>query len=247
MLCLPIDRGTWSPHGGDGRSAASFELKQTLLSTQLRLDYRRRMTNSSISIAPLVERVKLVVTDRTGCWNVVSADTRDAKALFKDFAAPMAVVGALVILVASFLFGVASMMGVRFVLFQFVASVLNGCASGLLMALIATQVASLVGGTVSFDRAYSWVVHSLMVGFVASLLAVVPIIGALIALVGSVATVYWAWTGIGTMMDVPAEKRAIFFVGTILLSILALAVVSSVLGVVLIGTVAGVASGPVTP
>jgi hypothetical protein len=151
------------------------------------------MTNSSFSIAPLVERVKVVVTDRTGCWNVVSADTRDAKALFKDFAAPMAVVGALVILVASFLFGVASMMGVRFLLFQFVASVLNGCASGLLIALIATQVASLVGGRVSFDRAYSWIVHASMIGFVAGLLAVVPIIGALMGLLGGISSIYWAW------------------------------------------------------
>jgi len=205
------------------------------------------MTNASFSIAPLVERVKVVVTNRPGCWTVVSADTRDAKALFKDFAAPMAVVGALVTLATSFLFGVASTMGMKFVLFQFVAAVIGGCASGLLMALIATQVASLVGGKVSFDRAYSWVVHALMVGFVASLLAVVPIIGALIGLLGTVGSIYWAWIGVGAMIDVPAEKRGLFFGGTALLSLVALVVVSFLLGVILVSTVGGMASGYVAP
>jgi hypothetical protein len=205
------------------------------------------MTNPTISIAALVERVKIVVTDPSGCWSVVSADTRDAKALFKDFAAPMEVLGGLVTFIASVLFGVMSAMGVKFAVFQLVTLVIGGCVSGLVMAFIATKVASFVGGSVTFDRAYSWVVHASMVGFVANLIGVLPYIGFLFAFAGSIGTIYWGWTGIPAMVNVPTEKRGLFFGGTILLSIFALMVVWFVLGGALIGSAGVMAAGQVTP
>ncbi len=205
------------------------------------------MTNQNISIAALVDRLKIVVTDPSGCWSVVSADTRDAKALFKDFAAPMAVLGGLVTFIASVLFGVVSAMGVKFAVFQLVTLVIVGCVSGLLMAFIATKVASFVGGSVTFDRAYSWVVHASMVGFVANLIGVLPYIGFLLAFAGTIGTIYWGWTGIPSMVNIPTEKRGLFFGGTILLSIVALMVVWFVLGGALIGSAGVMAAGQVSP
>lgn len=227
--------------------SAPWRLVESLLSTQAPVDYGHRMTNENISIAALVERVKLVVTDPTGCWSVVSADTRDAKSLFKDFAAPMAVIGALVTFVAAFLFGVVSAMGVKFAVFQFVTLVIGGCVSGLVMAFIATKVASFVDGSVTFDRAYSWVVHASMVGFVANLLSELPYVGALFAIAGSIGSIYWGWSGIPSMVNVPAEKRGSFFGGTIVLSILAVILLSSILGIVLVGAAGVMAVGQVTP
>lgn len=194
------------------------------------------MTNTTYSIAPLVERVKMVVTDPSGCWTTVSADSRDAKTLFKEFAVPMAVISALVIAVGAFLSGFASVVGTRLVVLQFVSAIVMGCASGFVVAFIATQVASFVGGNVSLDKAYSWAIHASMVSFVGQLAGIVPFIGALVGLVASVATLYWAWQGIPAMVDVRSEKRALFFIGTILLSIVALVIISLMLGSVLVGS-----------
>lgn len=212
--------------------------QESPLSTPPPLDYGQRMTNSNISIAALVERVKIVVTDPSGCWSVVSADTRDAKALFKDFAAPMALLGGLVTFIASVLFGVASATGMSFAVSQFLTVIIGGCVSGLVVAFIATKVASFVGGSLTFDRAYSWVVHASMVGFVANLLSVLPYVWALsylwalIMLAGNIAFIYWGWSGIPSMVNVPAENRGLFFGVTIGLSIIASIFVSLMWGMV---------------
>lgn len=82
------------------------------------------MRNSTFSITPLVERVKTVITDPSGCWATVSADGRDAKTLFKEYAVPMAVVGALAGVIGSFVSGVASLVGIGMVLLQFASAVI---------------------------------------------------------------------------------------------------------------------------
>ena len=217
------------------------------LSTRCRLDYRAPMTNALLSIAPLIDRVKTVVTNPSGCWDVVAADTRDAKSLFKELAVPMAVLGALASLIGSFVSGVASMVGIGVVLLQFISGVIMGCASGFIMAFIATKVASLVGGAVTLDRAYSWLLHASMVGFVGGLTMVVPPLGAFVGMFTSIATLYWGWKGISTMVNVPAEKRLLFFVGTIIVSFIALILFSLLLGSVLIGTVGIPAVNTLTP
>jgi len=193
------------------------------------------MTNETFSISTLIERCKTVVTDPSGCWAVVAADPRDAKSLFKVFAVPMAVLGALAALIGSFVSGFASVSGLGFVLVQFVSAVMMACASGFIMAFVATKVASLVGGSVTHDRAYSWLLHASMVGFVGGLTSIIPFIGMVVGFLASLGTLYWGWKGIGPMLDVPAEKRLVFFVGTIVLSFLALFVFSLLLGSVFIG------------
>lgn len=219
----------------------------TWLSTRCGLDYRAPMTNVSFSIAPLIDRVKTVITNPSGCWDIVAADTRDAKSLFKELAVPMSVLGALASLIGSFVSGVASIVGIGVVLLQFISGVIMACASGFIMAFIATKVASLVGGSVTLDRAYSWLLHASMVGFVGGLTMVVPPLGAFVGMFASIATLYWGWKGISTMVNVPAEKRLLFFIGTILVSFIVLILFSLLLGSVLIGTVGIPVVNTVTP
>ena len=201
------------------------------------MDYGPDMSNLTFSIAPLIERVKTVVTDPSGCWDIVSADSRGAKDLFKEFAVPMAVLGGLATLLGSFVSGVASVLGIGLVLVQFVSGVITACASGFIMAFVATKVASWSGCSVSLDRAYSWLLHASMIGFVGGLASVIPVVGFVLGFLGSIGTLYWGWKGIGPMVSIPAEKRILFFVGTIFLSIVALVVFSLLLGSILVGFV----------
>lgn len=195
------------------------------------------MTNVLTSLTALIERVKIVITDPTGCWDVVASDSRDARTLFKVYAVPMAVLGALAGTVGSVLMGLASLIGAGGLAVQFVTAVIATCAAGFIAAFIATKIASFVGGSVTLERAYSWFLHASMVGFVGSLAVVVPIIGMLVAFVASIATLYWGWKGIGTMIDVPSEKRVLFYVGTILGTFLVNAVFTILLGSVIPGNV----------
>ena len=195
------------------------------------------MTNALSSVAALIERVKTVITDHTGCWDVVASDPRDARALFKVYAVPMAVLGALAGTVGTVLMGLASLIGVAGLAVQFVTAVITTCAAGFIAAFIATKIASFVGGNVTLDRAYSWSPHASLVRFVGSLAAVVPIIGMFVAFLASIATLYWGWKGIGKMIDVPSEKRALFYVGTIVGTFLVNVVFTILLGSVLTGSV----------
>lgn len=194
------------------------------------------MTNSTFSITPLVERVKTVITDPSGCWATVSADGRDAKTLFKEYAVPMAVVGALAGVIGSFVSGVASLVGIGMVLLQFASAVIMTCAAGFVAAFIATKIASLLDGNVTLDKAYSWYLHASMVSFVGGLAVVIPLLGALFGFVAAIAMIYWAWQGIPSMINVPAEKRVVFLIGTIVVNFLALVLLSLVFGSFLIGS-----------
>lgn len=194
------------------------------------------MTNSPFSIAPLFERVKKVVTDPSGCWATVSADSRDPKVLFQEFAFPMAVIGAFVTALGAFVSGFASIVGTGIVLLQCFSAIIMGCAAGFVVAFLATKVGSFLGGRVAFDRAYSWYVHASMVSFVGQVAGIVPFVGPLVALVASFATVYWAWRGIPSMIDVREEKRLVFLIGTILLTMGAFLILSLVFGGALIGS-----------
>ena len=195
------------------------------------------MTNVLTSLTALIERVKTVITDPTGCWDVVASDSRDAQTLFKVYAVPMALLGALAGTVGTVLMGLASLIGIAGLVVQFVTAVITTCAAGFIAAFIATKIAAFVGGNVTLERAYSWFLHASMVGFVGSLAVVVPIIGMFVAFLASIATLYWGWMGIGKMIDVPSEKRALFYVGTIVGTFLVNVVFTILLGSVLPGSV----------
>jgi hypothetical protein len=194
------------------------------------------MTNSPLSIAPLVERVKTVITDPSGCWATVSADGRDAKTLFKEYAVPMAVIGGLAGVIGSFVSGLASLVGVGIILLQFLSAVIMTCAAGFVAAFIATKIASLLGGDVTLDKAYSWYLHASMVSFVGGLAVVIPALGGLVGFVAAIAMIYWAWQGIPSMINVPVEKRVLFLIGTIVVNFVALVLLSLVFGSFLIGS-----------
>jgi hypothetical protein len=194
------------------------------------------MTNSPLSIAPLVERVKTVITDPSGCWATVSADGRDAKTLFKEYAVPMAVIGGLAGVIGSFVSGLASLVGVGIILLQFLSAVIMTCAAGFVAAFIATKIASLLGGDLTLDKAYSWYLHASMVSFVGGLAVVIPALGGLVGFVAAIAMIYWAWQGIPSMINVPVEKRVLFLIGTIVVNFVALVLLSLVFGSFLIGS-----------
>lgn len=122
------------------------------------------MTNVLTSLTALMERVKTVITDPTGCWDVVASDSRDARTLFKVYAVPMAVLGALAGTVGTFLMGLASLIGVGGLAVQFVTAFISTCAAGFIAAFIATKIASfvgealpLIGPTVGFCTPPWWV------------------------------------------------------------------------------------------
>jgi hypothetical protein len=201
------------------------------------------MTNSTFSLSPLLERLKIVITDPSGCWATVSADSRDAKALVKDFAVPMAVIEALVAMVPGFLFGRSPGFGVMLV--GIVLVVIGRVAGALLAGFVAQQVASLMGTQVSFDRTFSWLLHASMVGFVGSLFGFLPAIGILVALASWVGSIYVLVQGTEPMIPVPAEKRALFVAGTVIATIGVVLVLYVAAGFVVLGLVGGM-SGAVT-
>ena len=110
------------------------------------------------------------------------------------------------------------------------------CAAGFVAAFIATKIASLLGGNVTLDKAYSWYLHASMVSFVGGLAVVIPLLGALVGFVAAIAMIYWAWQGIPSMINVPPEKRVVFLIGTIVVNFLALVLLSLVFGSFLIGS-----------
>ena len=75
-----------------------------------------------------------------------------------------------------------------------------------------------------------------MVSFVGGLAVVIPLLGALFGFVAAIAMMYWAWQGIPSMINVPAEKRVVFLIGTIVVNFLALVLLSLVFGSFLIGS-----------
>lgn len=172
----------------------------------------------------LLERVRFILTRPKEAFEVIDGEPATAQGLYTGYAMILAALPAVAILVVKLLFG-----GFFFPIGAVVSSIVSylmGLVMVFVMALIADALAPSFGGTRSQIQALKAGVYGSTAGWVGGACLIVPIIGGLGALAGSLYSLYLLWLALPKLMKVPDDKAA----GYVVVVLLATLVVGSVIG-----------------
>ncbi len=184
--------------------------------------------------AALAARAKLILTAPAECWDTISIELPNFKQLLLTYALPFIVAGALCSFVSSAFIGVATPLGTFTTpFFQSLVFLLVQCIFSPLAIMASTWVTTLVspkfGGSADFNKAGALMIYSMTPGFVGGLLAILPIVGTLAALLGFYG-LFIFYKGTSKMLSIPVEKQLVFTV----VNFIAIAITMIVLSMALV-------------
>jgi len=163
----------------------------------------------------IVERVKSIIVKPKQEWEVIAGESSKAADLLKNYALPLAAIGAIASFVGITIVGVS----VPF-LGTYRAPMGTGLVSaivGLVMQLVAVFVLGLIidalapkfGGEKNSAQALKVAVYSFTPGWVAGALHVLPSLGGLAALAG-IYGIYVLYLGLPRLMKSPQDKAVMY-------------------------------------
>lgn len=170
----------------------------------------------------VVDRAKNILIQPRTEWHVIEAEPSDPKALFLNYLAILAAIPA----IASFLnfmlftgpFGVRMSVGTALgaALTQYVLSLVMVLA----VAFIADVLATSFDGHKDFNRALKLTGYSVTAAWVAGVFVIIPGVGWLIMLIGTLYSLYLFFLGTQIMMKVPEQKAIGYTVVVVVVAII---------------------------
>lgn len=156
----------------------------------------------------LVDRVKRILMQPRTEWQVIEAELTDPKALLVNYLLILAAIPA----VASFLsfalfagpFGMR--MGVGTALAAAITQYVLSLVMVLAVAFIADVLAPAFDGRKDFNQALKLTGYSVTAAWIAGVFVIIPGIGWLIVLIGTIYSLYLFFLGTQVMMKVPEQK-----------------------------------------
>jgi hypothetical protein len=184
-----------------------------------------------MNIAKIVERIKNILLTPKAEWPAIAADPAPAASIYQGHVLLLAAISALAGWLAwAFLGSVSNAFGFgsNFFLVSAVLSFVLTFAAVFVSAWLADTLAPNFGGSKDALQALKTVAYSWTASWVASIAAIVPVIGWLIAIAGVVYAVYLFYLGCQHTLKIPADKAAGFTAVVIILTIVLMFIVSSI-------------------
>lgn len=163
----------------------------------------------------LVERVKNILLTPKTEWPVIDAESTDVKSLYMNYIMILAAIPAIAGAIGMMFVSMSAWM-IGYAIVQYILVLVMV----FVVALIVDALAPTFGGTKSQISALKLIAYSATAGWVASIFMVIPVLGAIIALVGSLYGIYLLYLGLPVMMKCPQEKVIPYLVVTIVIWIL---------------------------
>ena len=163
----------------------------------------------------LVDRVKNILLTPKTEWLVIEAEATDVKSLYMNYIMILAAIPAIAGIIGM-LFLTFAGWAVGYAIAQYILTLVMIY----LVALLINALAPTFGGTKSQINALKLVAYSATAGWVASVAMVIPVLGAIVALVGSLYGIYLLYLGLPVMMKCPQEMVIPYLVVTIVIWIL---------------------------
>jgi hypothetical protein len=187
----------------------------------------------------LVDRAKNILLQPKSEWAVVEPEQTDAKTLYTNYIVILALVPA----VAGFLnmayYGSFMRIGAGFALGAALVQYVLGLAMVFAVAFIADALAPNFGGQKNLNQALKLTAYSMTASWVAGAFMIIPFLGWLLSLLGSLYSLYLFYLGVPVLMKVPDEKA----VGYTVVVVIAAVVIGLVVGAISAGTM-GMGAGP---
>lgn len=174
-------------------------------------------------IAPAVERAKRLLLDPRAEWPRIDAEATSPKAIFTSYVMILAAIPAVTTAIAMILFmprlpGIYGF-SVPSVLAGVVVQYLLALAGVWVMSLIIDALAPTFGGTRDSLKALKVAAYYPTALWVACAALILPIIGAIVVLVGFGYSLYLLYLGLPVLMKNPQDKTAPYFVVLLLVAI----------------------------
>lgn len=170
----------------------------------------------------VVDRAKNILIQPRTEWHVIEAEPSDPKALYLNYLAILAAVPAVASFLNSLLF--AGPFGTRMGVGTALAAALTQYILSLVMVLgvafIADVLAPSFDGQKDFNRALKLTGYSVTAAWIAGVFVIIPGVGWLIMLIGTLYSLYLFFLGTQVMMRVPEQKAIGYTVVVIVVAII---------------------------
>jgi hypothetical protein len=165
-------------------------------------------------INSILSRAQLILTQPKSCWDVIAQGSADAKSIVISYALPLLCVQAVCQFLMTAVIGISTPFGTMRAPFfsslvgQIVMLVIFTGAI-FIMGRIVTIVAPKFGGRSDYNKAVGWLAYSQTASVLASVVALLPIIG-FTSILALLYGVYVAFQGINRMTGVEGTNRFAF-------------------------------------
>jgi hypothetical protein len=156
----------------------------------------------------LVDRAKNILLQPKSEWVVIEPEPTDPKTLYTSYILILALIPAVAGLIGTAIIGTAFFgrigLGVAFsaALMQYVLTLIMV----FVVAFIADALAPSFDGQKNLNQALKLTAYSMTAAWVAGVFAIIPILGWLLVLLGSLYSLYLFFLGVPVMMKVPEQK-----------------------------------------
>ena len=194
----------------------------------------------------LVERVKNILLTPKTEWPVIAEEQTDVKTLYLSYIMILAAIPAIAGVISSMLIGgllgsVAGRAGLGamtggFAIVHAIVAYIISLVVVFVVALIVDALAPTFGGTKSQINALKLVAYSATAGWVASIATVIPVLGWIVAIIGSLYGIYLLYLGLPVLMKCPEDKAVVYLVVIVVVYIVLTWILSALLVTGLFGS-----------
>lgn len=158
----------------------------------------------------LVNRVKNILTNPKGEWQVINSEALTGMPLITSYLLPLAVVAAL----ATFI-GYAFFMpygGIKFGLVYALIAIIQMILAVYVNAYITDALAPSFSSEKNLGKSIQLVVYSATPVYIGSILNIIPGLGWLFILIGSIYAIYLMYLGLPILKKTPEDKAPIYLI-----------------------------------
>jgi hypothetical protein len=163
----------------------------------------------------IVDRIKAICLKPKEEWQVIAGESSTTQDLLKNYALPLAAIGAIIGFIGvGLIFG---RVGLGLV------SAIVGLALRLgivyLVAIIINELAPKFGGEKNLSQALKVAVYAFTPAWISAVLAIVPILNILAALAGACYGIYLLYLGLPVLMKSPKEQATVYTVVVVVVGV----------------------------
>ncbi len=182
----------------------------------------------------LVERAKNILLTPKTEWPIIAGETATISSLLTTYVFPMAALPAIASLLSGFLIGGG--LSINMAIATYVAAVLSFVITAYVVDLLATNFKS----EKDLNKSAQLVAYSSTASWIAHILSIVPGIGWLAGILGSLYVIYLMYLGLDTMKKTPEDQKIIYMVVVFIVIVVSSIILAAVLGMLLVaGAVTG--------
>ena len=173
----------------------------------------------------IVERAKRIIVSPKTEWDVIEREATPTQQLLVGYVLPLAAVAAIASFIGSAIF--AGMLGGVFGARVGIGGALVGAIIAVIMAVVSVFVIGFIvdalaptfGGQKNMNQAMKLVAYSYTPGWVFGILAIIPFLGWIAAVIGGLYGIYVMYLGLPKLMKSPQEKSVPYLIVVIVCAI----------------------------